>query len=83
MSKRSNREASFDLFAKNLSLYYPKYKDQFICPLCTNLFTREDLHSHPPKLSLAHAPPQAIDGKIVALACAKCDNMVGANMTGK
>jgi hypothetical protein len=75
MSKKELREKLFSLYAANLSLYSPQYKDQFMCPLCKNLFTSSDLASR--KLALAHAPPECVGGKIEGLACSGCDSTVG------
>lgn len=77
MSKKERKKKLFSYYAANLSIYCPEYKDQFMCPLCQRVFSREDLLAHPPKISLAHAPPSAVDGTLTTLACTECDNKIG------
>ena len=77
MSDRDLKLKLFSYYATNLSIYHPEYRDQFMCPACKKVFSREDLFVHPPKISLAHAPPSSIGGKLVTLACTKCDNEIG------
>jgi hypothetical protein len=77
MSNREQKLTLFSYYAANLSIYHPDYKDQFMCPLCQRIFSKEDLDAHPPKISVAHAPPDAIGGRLKTLACTECDNKIG------
>lgn len=49
-----------------------------MCPVCQRIYSREDLDASPPKISLAHAPPRAVGGKLTTLACTECDTRIGA-----
>ena len=81
MSNKELKIKLFSYYAANLSIYRPGYKDLFMCPVCLNLFSRDDLNPrppNPPKISLAHAPPKSLGGKPVALSCTDCDTRIGA-----
>jgi len=70
---KTRREWLFSIFSKNLSIYMPEYEDHFLCPVCKNLFARNDLK----KLSLAHIIPESLGGRQTTLACSRCDNRIG------
>lgn len=78
MSNRERKLKLFSYYAANLSIYRPEFKDQFMCPVCQRMFSRADLDASPPKISLAHAPPKAVGGRLTTLACTECDNRIGA-----
>lgn len=77
-SGKRSREELFSRYASNLSLYDARSGDIFVCPVCLKPFTRSALRSDPPALSLAHVIPEALGGRLVTLACAKCDNRIGS-----
>jgi len=77
MSKKKLKSKLFTYYSSNLSIYRPCYKDQFMCPSCQRVFSRKDLEVHPPKISLAHAPPSSVNGRLTTLACTECDNRIG------
>jgi hypothetical protein len=51
----------------------PELADHFLCPVCKSVFSREDLNN----ISLAHIVPKSMGGKLMTLACSKCDNRIG------
>jgi hypothetical protein len=72
------RERLFSLYASNLSIYHPNVTDQFLCPICLTLFTRDALINNPPELSLAHIIPKSLKGRLYTLVCRRCDNWIGS-----
>ena len=51
----------------------------YVCPLCLHAFPIEALE-HPRGLTLEHAPPKALGGRIVALTCWPCNNGSGIGL---
>jgi hypothetical protein len=47
----------------------------YICPLCLGRFTRDDLEAN--RLTVEHAPPEAVGGRSIALSCKACNNSTG------
>lgn len=70
---KNKREQLFTIYSKNLSFYKPELTSHFICPVCKNIFSRNDIN----KLSLAHIIPESMGGRQVTLACSQCDNRIG------
>jgi hypothetical protein len=73
LARMSNREWKERYFARciaNLSIYRPECKGQFMCPVCQKMLSLNDLGS---KICIAHAPPEAVNGKPVTLACTDCE----------
>lgn len=75
---KTKREKLFSHYAQNLSIYFPSIRDKFMCPVCKELYSREDLMSDPPRISLAHIIPKSVGGKKLTLACGACDNRIGS-----
>ena len=75
MNKRKNlKNELFTLYAKNLSIYLPEYTDRFLCPICLNEFGRDELNL----LACAHVFPEKLEGELLTLSCAACDNKIGS-----
>lgn len=74
----TKREELFSLYAKNLSIYFPRVSEVFLCPVCRVPFDRGALTSRPPKVALAHIVPRALGGRLCTLVCRACDNRVGS-----
>lgn len=72
-------ESLFDIFSTNLAFYEKKYKEQFMCPLCKHIFSRDQIYSD---LSKAHIIPQFLNGHDWTLTCKECNNKVGSNIEG-
>lgn len=53
-------------------------KDIFICPICSNLFTKESLNRNSlTPITLEHVPPEKLGGKPLTLTCKDCNCKVG------
>lgn len=52
------------------------YNNEYICPLCLNKFTAEQMD----ELSQEDAPQDKLGGKRIALTCKKCNNTCGSSM---
>lgn len=85
MSKEK-RQFLFEKYSKQLSdivqarLYDIKlaYDQTFICPICLNQFSVEDLDiTKPNHLTLEDAPPYSLGGTANTLTCKKCNNESG------
>ena len=75
---RKQNSSLFDIYASNLSFYVPKYKDNFACPICLTVFSREAIQEK--KVSLEHIVPSSIGGKLLTLTCKKCNNDAGTKL---
>lgn len=55
--------------------------DVYVCPICARGFLHEALESDPPRLTLEHVPPQAVDkprsAAPMCLTCAQCNSTGG------
>lgn len=56
-----------------------KYENTYICPLCLNQFSEDDLISNKTKnyLTEEDAPPASLGGSRIALTCKKCNSECG------
>lgn len=63
VSKKTDRERRLRLFDRGNTL----------CPTCLSSFTRRQAAAGK-KVTLEHAPPKALGGKIVCLTCVDCNN---------
>lgn len=57
----------------------PERDDIIICPLCFNKFFTIDSFSKK-ELTLEHAPPHKVGGKVVALTCSACNHEHGSSL---
>ncbi len=81
------RRAIFDKFADNLELLIEKdilkdtvlkYNRTYICPICTEHFSYDDLNQKCKNpLTLEDAPPKSLGGKANILTCKRCNNSCG------
>jgi len=69
------KQTHFSRYAANLSIYHPEYQETFMCPICQRTFLRSDLNLQPPRISIAHAPPGAVDGIATTLSCTECEKI--------
>lgn len=58
----------------------PDFDDMVFCPLCLKPYATS---ANDKTLSLEHAPPKKLGGKIVALTCQSCNNRHGSAFEGK
>ena len=87
MTKRQDkRRLLFDRYSaqlkslKELGLlgFDLKYENTFICPLCLQQFSEDDLDTANENfLTLEDAPPKSLGGKANVLTCKKCNNRFG------
>lgn len=87
MSKtEEKRKKIFNLYSQQLhslveSGFYDielKYEKTFICPVCFNQFSENDLDTSKENyLTLEDAPPKSLGGKANTLTCKKCNNEFG------
>jgi hypothetical protein len=73
MDTKRFKQDHFSRYAANLSIYRPEYQETFMCPICQRTFLRSNLNLQPPKISVAHAPPEAVDGIATTLSCTECE----------
>jgi len=81
------RQVIFNKYAANLDLLMSegllpgltkKYDKTYICPICLNQFSEDDLViSKANHLTLEHVPPDALRGKPIVLTCENCNNSCG------
>lgn len=85
-SSKIKREQLFDLFSKNLNWvkelpeisFVPDFNDGYICPLCFNLFDKDDLNPKAKNpLTLEDVPPKSLGGKVMTLTCKDCNSKSG------
>jgi len=83
----SKKERLFDLYARNLANVkrhpdvhmVPDVADAFICPLCSDYFTREALQE-PQALTVEHVPPESLGGNTTTLLCGECNHSAGTTL---
>jgi len=80
------RKLLFDKFSKQLHDLVDqglldielKHEETYICPLCLNQFSQEDLDTSKENfLTLEDAPPKSLGGNANTLSCKKCNNEFG------
>lgn len=71
---RKAEEHLFDFFTKAANEFYPEPPNGFVCPLCVQTFDSLD------HLSRAHLWPEALGGRIFALACRRCNSRIGSSI---
>lgn len=86
MSK-NRKQILFEKFSRQLHLLKEnnlididlKYEKTYICPLCLNQFSEDDLISNKTKnyLTEEDAPPASLGGSRIALTCKKCNSECG------
>ncbi len=59
-----------------------KYDQPYICPICLDEFSENDLYESSDKnfLTLEDAPPNSLGGNKIALTCKKCNSECGHNI---
>jgi hypothetical protein len=62
------------MLSENLSMFYPKYKNSFMCPTCFQVIPIADLG----KISEAHVIPKKAGGKLKTFLCKNCNNKFGS-----
>ena len=87
MAKKSKKEFLFDKFSKQLSLlkengiidFDLNYKQTYICPICLEQFSKDDLEADDSKnfLTEEDAPPASLGGSRIALTCKRCNSKCG------
>jgi hypothetical protein len=76
----ATRQRLFELYSRQLELGGVTPIGIFICPLCGDGYTQDALNGPNPTVSLAHVVPAALGGKLVTLACTRCNNGNGARL---
>lgn len=88
-SSWEKRRYLFEIYAKNFDAVKqhphfhtePDVKDVFICPLCFQYFTRDEVLTSTDDdealVTLEHIPPEALGGKERTLTCRSCNNWAG------
>ncbi len=61
-------------FAANLAAFRPDLAGRFACPLCWRLFAETDTAL----LSIEHAVPYSVGGRIEVVTCKSCNNTMGS-----
>lgn len=90
MATNNRKQILFDKFSNQLKLLKEigiididlKYDKTYICPLCLNQFSEDDLNSDNSKnyLTEEDAPPASLGGSRIALTCKKCNSECGHNI---
>ena len=91
MSKtQRRRKRLFEVYSDNLEFLVkhrkikkPKLtgKQRYICPVCLDPFSEEDLEEGAPnRLSLEDAPPKSLKGSQIALTCIACNSAMGIDI---
>jgi HNH endonuclease len=83
----SRKERLFNLYAQNLANLkrhpdvhmVPDVNDAFICPLCSNFFTREALLESQ-DITVEHVPPDSLGGNTYTLLCGECNHSTGTTL---
>lgn len=85
-ANQKKKHKLFELFSKNLEFvkqhpkieFKPDFKNGYICPLCFDVFFKENLaNSSENFLTLEDIPPIKLGGKVRALTCKKCNSSAG------
>jgi hypothetical protein len=80
------RELLYDKFSKNLFFLkengiLSSNTSDYICPICLDKFTKEDLDQKKDNpLSLEDAPPKSLGGSQIVLTCERCNNGMGKDI---
>ena len=84
------RNVLFDVYSENLKFLISNKivskiefhdNNKYICPLCLDQFSKDDLNktsSNP--LTLEDSPPKSLGGSQIALTCAACNNKLGKDI---
>lgn len=74
---------NLDFLVKNKIIRNPKLKEKqkYICPICLDPFSEDDLdEASENRLTLEDAPPKSLKGSQIALTCARCNNGMGQDI---
>jgi hypothetical protein len=71
--KRKHRIAKY--LARQLSNFYPEYRDQFLCPACLTALHVDDSRN----FTEAHIVPEAAGGRLTTVLCRSCNSRFGAH----
>jgi hypothetical protein len=83
---KQKKKRLFDLFSQNLEwvkehpsiTFEPDFSNGYICPICLDVFFKNDLESSAANpLTFEDIPPAALGGKPLALTCKKCNSESG------
>lgn len=75
LTLKEKRQERFNELSVNLAVYTNgDIRKQVACPICLKLFNSID------ELSDAHVFPAALGGRLVTLACRKCNSQVGSDI---
>lgn len=87
MAKNNRKKILFNRFSNQLHLLQKngiididlKYDKTYICPLCLNQFSENDIETNKNKnyLTEEDAPPASLGGSRIALTCKKCNSECG------
>jgi len=88
MSKhRKKKERIFDVYSQNFAFVkkHPQIKIEpdvpYMCPLCLDGFTKEDLSDKVENpLTFEDVPPKSMGGKPIILTCKNCNSTAGHNL---
>lgn len=84
--KRKNKEKIFDVYSQNFAFVKkhpqvtigPDILNNYMCPLCLNGFTKEDLSDKVENhLTVEDVPPKSMGGKPIILTCKNCNSTAG------
>jgi hypothetical protein len=67
----------FDRYAANLTAIGAQFEHTFICPCCLREFRRESALE---LLSIEHAVPESVGGRLRTLTCRSCNNTQGSQL---
>lgn len=76
-SAARRRARWFRLGAHGIACVDERFRDYYVCPICTGCFTEDEIET---ELSLEHAPPARLGGVEVALTCRRCNNTAGTEI---
>lgn len=71
-----NRDRIFLRYSQDLANHRPSIKDSYACPLCDEVFAREDYERN--TLTREHAIPSHLGGTYTVLTCKPCNNAHGS-----
>jgi hypothetical protein len=71
--KRKYKDIVVEKLATHLRRFHPELTNHFICPICLEKIPAWNR----PEISEAHIIPRAADGRLVTLACTKCNKESG------
>lgn len=72
--KKLSKKKILEMLSKNLEVFYPRLKNHFMCPTCSEKIPLKQKH----RISQAHIIPKAAAGQLKTFLCSDCNSRFGS-----